>query len=67
MTSTYWFQDSSELIDYQEGNYGSFEYGRYGNPTTKACEENDSSMPVTSSKIPYTKSCTICKAIRWRR
>ena len=39
MTSTYWFQDSSELIDYQEGNYGSFEYGRYGNPTTKACEE----------------------------
>ena len=39
MTSTYWFKDTKELIDYQEGNYGSFEYGRYGNPTTKACEE----------------------------
>lgn len=23
----------------QEGRYGSYEYGRYGNPTTRACEE----------------------------
>ena len=38
-TSTYHFKDTDELIAYQEGRYGSFEYGRYGNPTTKACEE----------------------------
>ena len=39
MTSTYWFKDTEELIAYQEGRYGSFEYGRYGNPTSRACEE----------------------------
>ena len=38
MTSTYWFKDTAELIAYQEGDYGSFEYGRYGNPTSRACE-----------------------------
>lgn len=38
-TSTYHFKDTEELIAYQEGRYGSFEYGRYGNPTTQACEE----------------------------
>lgn len=38
-TSTYSFKNTAELIAYQEGKYGSFEYGRYGNPTTKAAEE----------------------------
>ncbi len=38
-TSTYTFKDSAELIAYQEGRYGSYEYGRYGNPTTRAAEE----------------------------
>lgn len=38
-TSTYSFQNTAELIAYQEGRYGSYEYGRYGNPTTRACEE----------------------------
>ncbi len=38
-TSTYTFRNTKELIDYQEGRYGSYEYGRYGNPTTRACEE----------------------------
>jgi len=37
-TSTYTFKDTAELIAYQEGTYGSYEYGRYGNPTTRACE-----------------------------
>ena len=31
--------NTAQLIAYQEGRYGSFEYGRYGNPTTQACEE----------------------------
>lgn len=38
-TSTYTFQNTAELIAYQEGRYGSYEYGRYGNPTTRAAEE----------------------------
>lgn len=38
-TSTYSFKDTQELIAYQEGRYGSYEYGRYGNPTTRAAEE----------------------------
>lgn len=35
-TSTYTFNNTAELIAYQEGNFTSFEYGRYGNPTTRA-------------------------------
>ncbi len=27
-TATYTFQDTAELIAYQEGRYGSYEYGR---------------------------------------
>jgi cystathionine gamma-synthase len=38
-SSTYWFRDTQEVIDYQEGRHQSFEYGRYGNPTTRAAEE----------------------------
>jgi len=38
-TATYTFKDSEELIAYQEGRYGSFEYGRYGNPTARVVEE----------------------------
>lgn len=43
-TATYTFQDTAELIAYQEGRYGSYEYGRYGNPTTRACEEKIRAM-----------------------
>eukprot|EP00891_Asterochloris_glomerata_P001122 jgi/Astpho2/1122/fgenesh1_pm.00020_%23_9_t len=39
LTSTYFFKDTAELIAYQEGRYGSYEYGRYGNPTTRVVEE----------------------------
>ncbi|MCP4005964.1 MAG: aminotransferase class I/II-fold pyridoxal phosphate-dependent enzyme [bacterium] len=37
-SSTYWFRDTQEVIDYQEGRNPSFEYGRYGNPTTRVLE-----------------------------
>ncbi|MEE8312959.1 MAG: aminotransferase class I/II-fold pyridoxal phosphate-dependent enzyme [Myxococcota bacterium] len=37
-TATYWFRDTQEVIDYQEGRYRSFEYGRYGNPTVRTAE-----------------------------
>jgi cystathionine gamma-synthase len=38
-TATYWFRDTQEVIDYQEGRHASFEYGRYGNPTTRTAEQ----------------------------
>ena len=38
-SATYWFRDTQEVIAYQEGRHSSFEYGRYGNPTTRALEE----------------------------
>jgi hypothetical protein len=39
MTSTYWFNNTAELIDYNEGRMESYEYGRYGNPTVQAVQE----------------------------
>jgi cystathionine gamma-synthase len=38
-TATFWFRDTQEVIDYQEGRYPSFEYGRYGNPTVRVAEQ----------------------------
>ena len=38
-TSTYWFENTAQLIDYNEGRFQSYEYGRYGNPTVQAVEE----------------------------
>ncbi|KAH8960198.1 hypothetical protein BDL97_06G120000 [Sphagnum fallax] len=43
-TSTYFFKDTAELIAFQEGTHTSFEYGRYGNPTTNAAEEKISAL-----------------------
>ncbi len=38
-TSTYAFADTAELIAFKEGRVASCEYGRLGNPTTRACED----------------------------
>ena len=38
-SSTFTFKDTNECILYNQGKYKSFEYGRYGNPTTRAVEE----------------------------
>uniref|UniRef100_A0A0C9RYM6 plant cystathionine gamma-synthase n=1 Tax=Wollemia nobilis TaxID=56998 RepID=A0A0C9RYM6_9CONI len=43
-TSTYTFKDTAELIAFQEGRHKSFEYGRYGNPTTQVAEEKISAL-----------------------
>lgn len=43
-TSTYTFRNTTELLAYQEGTYGSYEYGRYGNPTSRTCEEKIRSL-----------------------
>ena len=43
-TSTFWFQNSQEVIDYQEGKTDREEYGRYGNPTWRAVERKLSEL-----------------------
>ncbi|KAF5177010.1 Cystathionine gamma synthase [Thalictrum thalictroides] len=43
-TTAYWFKNSDELIDFKEGRYASFEYGRYGNPTTESLERKISAL-----------------------
>ena len=48
-TSTYHFKDTEELIAYQEGRFGSFEYGRYGNPTSRVVEEKLRCAPAHPS------------------
>ena len=43
-TSTFWFMDSQEVIEYQEGRSKREEYGRYGNPTWRAVERKLSAL-----------------------
>lgn len=43
-TSTFWFENSQEVIDYQEGRSDREEYGRYGNPTWRAVERKLSAL-----------------------
>ena len=43
-TSTFWFKNSQEVIDYQEGKTSREEYGRYGNPTWRAVERKLSEL-----------------------
>ncbi|XP_066392691.1 cystathionine gamma-synthase 1, chloroplastic-like [Miscanthus floridulus] len=50
-TSAYWFNNSQELIDFKEGRHASFEYGRYGNPTTEALEKKMSALERAESTV----------------
>ncbi len=43
-TSTFWFKNSREVMDYQEGKTDREEYGRYGNPTWAAVERKLSEL-----------------------
>ena len=43
-TSTFWFKNSREVMDYQEGRTKREEYGRYGNPTWRAVERKLSEL-----------------------
>lgn len=38
-SSTFTFASTRDCIEYNRGTYESFEYGRYGNPTTRTAEE----------------------------
>ena len=43
-TSTFWFRNSKEVTDYQEGKSNREEYGRYGNPTWRSVERKISAL-----------------------
>ncbi|XP_042498013.1 cystathionine gamma-synthase 1, chloroplastic-like [Macadamia integrifolia] len=48
-TSAYFFKNTDQLIDFKEGHFDSFEYGRYGNPTTVVAEEKLSALEGAES------------------
>ncbi|OAY56831.1 hypothetical protein MANES_02G048100v8 [Manihot esculenta] len=50
-TSAYFFKKTAELIDYKEKRHASFEYGRYGNPTTVVAEEKISALEGAESTL----------------
>ncbi|GAB4831675.1 cAMP-dependent protein kinase regulatory subunit Cgs1 [Ancistrocladus abbreviatus] len=50
-TSAYFFKKSADLIDVKEGRHASFEYGRYGNPTTVVLEEKISALEGAESTL----------------
>ncbi len=43
-TSTFWFRNSKEVTDFQEGKSKREEYGRYGNPTWRSVERKLSAL-----------------------
>uniref|UniRef100_A0A5B7BDH9 plant cystathionine gamma-synthase n=1 Tax=Davidia involucrata TaxID=16924 RepID=A0A5B7BDH9_DAVIN len=50
-TSAYFFNKTAELIDFKEKRRASFEYGRYGNPTTVVVEEKISALEGAESTL----------------
>lgn len=50
-TSAYFFNKTSDLIDFKEKRRASFEYGRYGNPTTVVAEEKISALEGAESTL----------------
>ncbi|CAA2955773.1 cystathionine gamma-synthase 1, chloroplastic [Olea europaea var. sylvestris] len=50
-TSAYFFNKTTELIDFKEKRRASFEYGRYGNPTTIVAEEKISALEGAESTL----------------
>ncbi|KAK8607182.1 hypothetical protein V6N13_052926 [Hibiscus sabdariffa] len=50
-TSAYFFKKTQELIDFKEKRHKSFEYGRYGNPTTVVAEEKISALEGADSTL----------------
>ncbi len=52
-TSTFWFEDSQEVIDYNEGRNPRDEYGRYGNPTWRAVERKLSELEGAEESVLF--------------
>eukprot|EP00270_Netrium_digitus_P008218 TRINITY_DN2443_c0_g1_i1.p1 TRINITY_DN2443_c0_g1~~TRINITY_DN2443_c0_g1_i1.p1 ORF type:complete len:561 (+),score=96.21 TRINITY_DN2443_c0_g1_i1:245-1927(+) len=51
MTSTFFFKDTRQLLDFLEGAHPSFEYGRYGNPTTSTAEAKISELECAEETL----------------
>jgi cystathionine gamma-synthase len=52
-TATYSFRDTRALVDYMEGKVDREEYGRYGNPTVRACEEKLAALEGTEDALAF--------------
>jgi len=52
-TSTFWFEDSQAVIDYNEGRNPRDEYGRYGNPTWRATERKISELEGGEASVLF--------------
>ncbi|KAG5405308.1 hypothetical protein IGI04_011427 [Brassica rapa subsp. trilocularis] len=50
-TSAYHFKNTAELLDFKEKRSVSFEYGRYGNPTTIVLEDKISALEGAESTL----------------
>ncbi|CAN0924336.1 Cystathionine gamma-synthase 1, chloroplastic [Linum grandiflorum] len=50
-TAAYFFKKTQQLIDFKEKRHESFEYGRYGNPTTVVLEEKISALEGAESTV----------------
>ncbi|XP_054803199.1 cystathionine gamma-synthase 1, chloroplastic [Prosopis cineraria] len=50
-TTAYFFKNSAGVVDYKEKRLFSFEYGRYGNPTTVVLEEKISALEGAESTL----------------
>ncbi|KAI5442941.1 cAMP-dependent protein kinase regulatory subunit Cgs1 [Lathyrus oleraceus] len=50
-TSVYFFKKTADLIDWKEKRQFSYEYGRYGNPTTTVLEEKMSALEGAESTL----------------
>ena len=62
-TSTFWFRDSAELREYQEGRLTRDEYGRYGNPTWRAVERKVCELEGAEAAVLYASGmCAVTTA-----
>ncbi|KAL3525912.1 hypothetical protein ACH5RR_014284 [Cinchona calisaya] len=64
-TSAYFFKKTQELIDFKEKRHVSFEYGRYGNPTTIVAEEKISALEGAESTLITASGMCVSTCMLW--
>ncbi|XP_027155382.1 cystathionine gamma-synthase 1, chloroplastic-like [Coffea eugenioides] len=64
-TSAYFFKKTQELIDFKEKRHASFEYGRYGNPTTVVAEEKISALEGAESTLITASGMCVSTCVLW--
>lgn len=58
MTSTYFFKDTAELVNYMEGNEERGEYGRYGNYTERVAEKKLAALEGAEECVLFSTGMT---------